>query len=190
MGKSNFKISNINNVIRLEKDDKLISIGQYPDNDMWFNTSVDNISFELDFNSRNFQEWQTYVIFENLIRCIVGKYVLSESYKNELLPDDFIDIKNKRIIWHSDSGLDNVLTFEYLDDIIKININSSTTKRVSENNYVRIRTDGSDYGTYYQEFLTFFRQLCLLVENFEKVNNDAIKNADNTLKLVKKNNEE
>ena len=187
---SNFNISNINNIIKLEKDDKVITIGQYPDNDMWFNTSLDDISFDINFNSRNFKEWQTYIIFENLIRCMVGKYVLSEPYKNELLPKDFIDIENKKIIWHSDSGLDNVLTFEYLEDVIRISINSSTNKRFSENNYVRIRTDGSEYGTYYQEFLTFFRQLTMLTVNFEKVNTNAIKQADETLKLVKKNNEE
>lgn len=103
---SNFNISNINNIIKLEKDDKVITIGQYPDNDMWFNCSLDDISFDINFNSRNFKEWQTYVIFENLIRCFVGKYVLSEPYKNELLPKDFIDIENKKIIWHSDSGLE------------------------------------------------------------------------------------
>ena len=79
------------------------------------------------------------------------------------LPDDFIDFKNKVITWHSDSGTDNVLKFEYTDNrTIKISISKYEGSKDYHNNSVRIRTSGSEYGYYYQEFLEFFRHLLVL----------------------------
>lgn len=63
-------------------------------------------------------------------------------------------MESKTITWHSDSGNDNVLQIQYLGDIIRIKITKSVKSNSS--NRGRIRTDGSDYDRYYQEFTLLF----------------------------------
>ena len=159
-----FKISSVNGTIILEKDNNGVAISQAVDGDIWFSTSLDEFLLELKFSSRNREEWQTYLVFENLMKTIVGRYVLSGDCENEWsrLPKDFINLENKTIIWHSDSGTDNVLNFVYDKKCIKISIIKSKEANEHITNAVRIRTDGSSYGYYYQEFTQFFHQLTLL----------------------------
>ncbi len=101
----------------------------------------------------------SYIIFESLMKLIVGRFVLTGDYKDEfcMLPDDFIDLETKTITWHSDSGVDNVLKLQYDEKSIKLFIMKSKNDNVV--NTVRIRTDGSSYGYYYQEFEKFFKEL-------------------------------
>lgn len=164
MEKNEFRISRVNGTIILEKENNGVAISQAVDDDIWFSTSQDELSLELRFSSRDYNEWQTYLVFENLMKTIIGRYMLNGDYQNEysMLPEDFVDLENKTIIWHSDSGIDNVLKLEYDEKTIKISISISKDKKSYGNNAVRIRTSGSSYEYYYQEFTQFFHQLTIL----------------------------
>ncbi len=171
MEENEFKISRVNGTIILEKDDNEVAISQAPDDDIWFRASQDDASFQLKFASRNYNEWQTYLVFENLMKTIIGRYILNDDYHNEysMLPKDFVDLENKTIIFHSDSGIDNVLKLEYDDKTIKISILKSKDTKSYETNAVRIRTSGSSYEYFYQEFLQFFNQLTILEESLNPI---------------------
>ena len=73
------------------------------------------MEIELNLSSRNYSEYQTYIIFDYLMKTIVGRYILNGDNKKEYssLPKDFIDLEKKVIIWHSDGGTNNVLKLEY-----------------------------------------------------------------------------
>ena len=166
-----FKISRNNYAVVIEKDNQRFSITQSNDDDIWFSTWQKEINIELSLSSRNYAEWQTYIVFEYLMKSMVGRYMLNSDNKKEYsrLPKDFIDLENKVIIWHSDSGIDNVLKLEYTDEkTIKISISKSKDSKEYDPNSVRIRTSGSEYGYYYQEFLEFFRHLILLEQRLNK----------------------
>jgi uncharacterized phage-associated protein len=167
-----FKISRNNYAIVIEKDNQRFSITQSnDDDDIWFSTWQKGINIELSLSSRNYAEWQTYIVFEYLMKSMVGRYMLNNDNKNEYsrLPKDFINLENKVIIWHSDSGMDNVLKLEYTDEkIIKISMTKCKDSQEYDTNSVRIRTSGSEYQYYYQEFLEFFRHLVLLEQRLNK----------------------
>lgn len=158
---NDFKIGRVNGTIIIEKDTGRIAISQALDDDIWFSTSSEEVSLEISMRSRNYSEWQTYLVFEKLLKLLVGRFMLSGDYKSTfpILPKDFIDLENNVITWHSDSGTDNVLKFEYSEKLIKISISKSRDADDYVTNAVRIRTSGSNYEYYYQEFLTFFREL-------------------------------
>lgn len=170
MEQKDFKISNINGSIVFEKDNQSFEIFQGSDEDLFFSTSQDEICFELNSYSRNYHEWQTYIVFEYLMKSIIGKYILNGDDKKEYsrIPKDFVDLENKIIIWHSNSDVDNVLKLQYVDNVIKITISKSKEAENYHSNLVRIRTDGSDYERFYQEFLEFYTHLVLLERNLNK----------------------
>ena len=127
---------------------------------------------ELSLSSRNYPEWQTYIVFEYLMKSIVGRYMLNgdNEKKYSRLPKDFIDLENKVIIWHSDSDTDNFLKLEYTENRnIKISIQKCKDSKEHYTNSVRIRTSGSGYEYYYQEFLEFFRHLISLEQRLNKL---------------------
>lgn len=185
MEQKDFKISNINSSIVLEKDNQSFEIFQGSDEDLFFSTSQDEICFELNSYSRNYHEWQTYIVFEYLMKSIIGKYILNGDNKKEYSqnPKDFVDLENKIIIWHSDSDIDNVLKLQYVDNVIKITIFKSKEAKNYHTNLVRIRTDGSDYERYYQEFLEFYKHLVLLERNLNKSDVEAIESKEEPKKL-------
>lgn len=176
MGKNDFKIRRVNGTIILEKNDNEVSVSQAVDDDIWFSTSQDESSLELKYTSRDYNEWKTYSVFEDLMKRVIGKYILNDDYKNEysMLPSDFVDLENKTIIWHSDSGIDNVLKFQYDDKTIKISISKSKDSKGYETNAVRIRTSGSSYEYYYQEFVEFFHNLTILEDSLNPVVQDTL----------------
>ncbi len=89
--------------------------------------------------------------------------------KCSLLPEDFVDLENKIITCHSDSGKDNILSLEYsYGRIIKVLISKCKDSKKYYNNSVRIRTSGSNYEYYYQEFLEFFKNSSLLGQSLNK----------------------
>ena len=99
MEEKNFTITKFNNSIILEKEKISFSVNQAPDNDIWFETSIDNLSFDISFVSEEFIEWQTYNIFYNLLKSIIGRYFLNDDsniYSN--LPEDFIIGKIKQLL--------------------------------------------------------------------------------------------
>lgn len=166
-----FTIKSNNHTIILEKNNQRLEISQSIDDDIGFSTSQKEMNIELNLSSRNYFEWQTYAVFEYLMKSIIGKYMLTGDNEKEYshLPKDFIDLKNKSITWHSDSGIDNVLKLEYIDNrIIKISISKSKDSKEHHTNTVRIRTNSSEYGYYYQEFLEFYRHLLLLEQRLNK----------------------
>lgn len=129
------------------------------------------MNIELSLSSRNYPEWQTYIVFEYLMKSIIGRYMLNGDNKKEYsrLHKDYIDLENKTIIWHSDSGKDNLLKFEYTENrTIKITIQKCKDSKEHYTNSVRIRTSGSEYKYYYQEFLEFFRHLISLEQRLNK----------------------
>lgn len=149
--------------ITIEKNGAKFNIEKSPDGDIWFN-SFDDVDLPINFYSSNQEEWQSYVIFERLMELIVGKYVLNDNEKNEYssLPKDFVDLQSKNIIWHSDSVNDNILKLQFNENEITVSIvkDKKASNRNSNNAIkVRIRTNGSDYGNYYQEFEYFFNEL-------------------------------
>lgn len=145
--------------IIIEKGDKRFSIEKSSDGDIWFNAIDNDMKLSINSYSRNNEEWQSFNIFENLMKSIVGRYMLSEDYKGEYssLPKDFVDLENKTITWHSDSDNNNTLQLhlsekELIISIVSDNYHSNVMK-------VRIRINGSAYGSYYQEFERFFSEL-------------------------------
>ena len=172
-----FTIKSFDNAIVLEKDDQILSIRQELDGDICFSSSKNELIFDLNPASRNYSEWQTYIVFEYLMKSIIGGYILNgENEKdNSLLPNDFVNLEQKKIIWHSDSGRDNVLKIEYLGkNGIRISLIKDEQSKEHYNNSVRIRTSGSRYGYYYQEFLEFFRQLLILEQRLNKPKQEEI----------------
>lgn len=161
MAESDFKISKVNGTIIIEKEGHVLTISQAVDSDIWFATAKTELSLEISMYSRIFPEWQTYMVFEKLMKAIVGRYMLSGDNKDKYsgLPKDFVDLDSKVITWHSDSGTNNILKFGYNERTITISISKSKDASTHETNTVRIRTSGSSYEYYYQEFLEFFRCL-------------------------------
>ncbi len=170
MEENKFNIKRSNNALILSKDNNSICIDKSLDNDIWFSTSNEETSITLRFSSRNFNEWQTYLVFESLMKSIIGKYIL-EDYKSDSfprIPKDFINFENKTITWHSDSGTDNVLTLHFEDYKITITITKDKTVSSNHTNSVRVRTDGSEYDNFYKEFTDFFKKLWLLEKELNK----------------------
>lgn len=159
-----FEIKYCNNGVIVEKNGTNFSVEKGPDGDIWFNSSNSNIELPISYYSRNQDEFQSYIIFEYLMKSIVGRYLLSGDNEDEysFLPKDFIDLENKIITWHSDTEQDNVLQLQFRDKEIEVSIfKDDNTKNSNYNNSikVRIRTSGSDYGYYYQEFVRFYNEL-------------------------------
>lgn len=166
-----FKITRRNYDIIIQKENQGFSITQSNDADIWFSTSQEEMNMDLSLSSRNYHEWQTYIVFEYLMKSIVGRYMLNGDNEKDYscLPKDFIDLENKVIIWHSDSGTDNFLKLEYTENrIIKITIQKCKDSKEHHTNSVRIRTSGSENEYYYQEFLEFFRHLTSLEQRLNK----------------------
>lgn len=170
---NSFEIKNGYNGAIIEKNGISFSVEKGPDGDIWFN-STKNIELSISFNSRNDEEWRSYVIFENLMKAIVGKYILDGDDKDQysLLPKDFIDLEEKTITWHSDSDLSNTLQLKFgkKEIVISIYKEKNISDRVSNNSVrVRIRTSGSNYGYYYQEFEKFYRELSSFAHQVESL---------------------
>ena len=167
---NNFKISKVNGTIFIEKNGEQLAISKLIDDDIFFSTSKDELLLEISMSSRNHSEWQAYMLFENLLKSIVGRYMLNGDNKkeNSRLPKDFIDLDNKVITWHSDSGIDNILKFSYNENSITITMEKRKNSSNQENNSVRIRTSGSRYEYYYQEFSNFFDSLRNLENKLNK----------------------
>ena len=164
-----FTIKRQNNAIIIQKNNQSFAIDQSPDDDIWFSTSQDDISISLSLASRNYEEWQTYLTFENLVKSIIGRYILTKDNIDSFLPNDFIDLENKVITWHSDSDIDNILKIKYINyRTIIISISKNKNSKDYQNNSVRIRTSDSEYQYYYQEFLEFVRQLLILEQRLNK----------------------
>ncbi len=162
-----FEIKQGYSSITINKNGTKFSIEKTADGDIYF-TSSNDVELLIDFYSSNEEELQSYIIFARLMKLIVGKYVLTDAEKDKYssLPKDFVDLQNKSIIWHSDSWDDNILKMHFTENEITISIlkDKKASNRNSHNPIkVRIRTNGSDYGNYYQEFEYFFNELSSFV---------------------------
>lgn len=180
MDEDGFKISSVNGTISIEKDGQRFTINQASDEDIWFATSTTELSLDIRKYSSVYSEWQTYMVFEKLMKTIVGRYMLSGHNKGDAfsLPKDFIDLDNNVITWHSDSGIDNILKLDYNERIITISLLKSKDALQNETNSVRIRTSSSNYKYYYQEFLDFFSNLSELGRKLNKSIEVADKKSD------------
>lgn len=179
-----FEIKNGYSGIIVEKNGTSFSVEKGPDGDIWFN-SLNNIELPIGLYSINQEEWRSYLIFENLMKAIVGRYVLSDDSKDgySLLPKDFINLESKTITWHSDSNQDNILQLKFREKEITLSIvrDKNTSDRNSNNSIkVRIRTSGSDYGYYYQEFERFYSELSRFAYQIESSKTQNISTSDKT----------
>lgn len=94
------------------------------------------------------------------MKAIVGRYILNHHQEMPyLLPEDFIDLKRNRIVWHSDGSLNHLLLLQYEKDRILLSLRQEEESKKRDGSIVRIRTNGSDYGCYYQEFIAFYEKL-------------------------------
>lgn len=161
---SDFKLVGTCSGVAFEKDGKRFAVAKGIDGDVWFETRDTNLSMDIDFHSRNRSEWRSYSVFEDLLEHIIGKFILRGDTLGEypLRYADFIDFDNKTITWHSDSGTDNVLKISYDERKVTVEIIKDAKASSNTNNSVRIRTDGSEYGTYYQQFDDFYKDMCRL----------------------------
>lgn len=166
--KKDFELCRNGDMLVLRAGNTACLIRQASDDDIFFSTAEEEMVLELEAGSRNHAEWQTYLVFEDLMKLIIGRYMLNDYGKYPHLPEDFIDLENRTIRWHSDSGTDNVLKLSYSQNKINITITKEKDAARSKGNIVRIRTNGSDYGWYYQEFLEFYRKLIALEANINK----------------------
>lgn len=108
------------------------------------------------------------------MKLIVGRYILNGNDRDDysLLPKDFIDLESKTITWHSDSEKDNKLELQFgkKEIIVSISKDKNESNRTYDNSIkVRIRTSGSSYEYYYQEFEKFFNELSSLAYQVESV---------------------
>ncbi len=187
---NNYEIKyNYGNVI-IEKNDETFSVEKGADDDIWFSTNND-IRFSINFYSRNRKEWQTYFIFENLMKLIIGRYILHSDNNDEYsnLPKDFIDLESKTITWHSDSEKDNKLQLQFTGKEIIVSI--MRDENASKLDYfnpikVRIRTSGSKYEYYYQEFEVFFDELLNFAYQITPASKDDIPNVQRKLSFFNK----
>ena len=158
------KVQTNGRTVTFGKESKSFSVWQSRDRDIWFDSTDNELVFEFDFSARNIQEYSSYEVFANLIRIIVGNFILeNKSMEYSNLPKDFIDLEQRSITWHSDSGIDNVLKLQYENQKVIFSITKSVNAKSSDVNRVRIRTSGSNYEYYYQYFLKFHRDLINLV---------------------------
>lgn len=160
------EIRKVDNTISFDNDLEKILIRKFVDDDICFECDKDNTLFEIN-NSRDYKERQVYDVFRTLIFEIAGNYALDE-YK-DILPIDFMDFDNKIITWHSDGEKDNILKLTYSDERILLEIIKDLNSKNFNPNRVRIRTDGSDYGHYFEHFNSLFDRLSNITENINEL---------------------
>lgn len=164
-----FQLSSGQGYVQFRDDDKSFSMERWNDGDIWF-ISKEELEFSISFYSRNRLEWKSYCIFENLMKLIIGRCVLNNDY--DILPKDFIDLENKIITLHSDGGSNNILKFQFTSSNIIVNMFSLDNK--TRDVRVRIRTSGSNYGFYYQEFEKIFMEFMTFTNQISD-NNKLVK---------------
>ncbi len=140
---------------------------------------ISNIKLPISFYSGNQEEWRSYVIFENLMKSIVGRYILNgdDKYEYSFLPKDFVDLERKTITWHSDSEKDNKLQLQFGEEeiIVSLTRGENDSNRTYNNTVkVRLRASGSSYEYYYQEFERFFNELSSFAYQVESMNKKDI----------------
>lgn len=105
------------------------------------------------------------------MKLIIGRYILSGDDKDEYssLPKNFINLDDKTIIWHSDTQEDDILQLQLTEKEIIVSLTGDKKINNSFNNSikVRIRTSGSEYGRYYQEFEKFYSELSRFANQIE-----------------------
>lgn len=145
-----------NNAIILENEDSKISISEGVDGDIWFEATKDLVMMPInDFRGKDYKVHQ---LLARLMEQIVGRFVLEGNNNSRILPEDFIDLENKIITWHSDNGSNSKLELLYEKDTITISLKGDP----KSGNRVRIRANGSEYGYYYQYFTRFYLELLQL----------------------------
>ena len=185
-----FEIKYCNNGVIITKDGASFSVEKGTDGDIWFNSSNCNIELPISYYSKNQDEWESFIVFEYLMKSIIGRYILSDDDKNEYssLPKDFINLDYKTITWHSDSEYDSILQLKLKEKELIISIyrdNNSNDRNYSNSTKIRIRTSGSSYEYYYQEFERFYDELSKFAYRIESSKNQDISTNDKNLPTIK-----
>lgn len=186
-----FEIYNINNCVIIRKEDSEICIEKRCDGDIWFHSPKGNEELNIAFHSRREpEEEDCYTIFKSLMKSIFGRYVLNDDYKDEYsyLPKDFIDLDNKVMTWHSDTIAENTLKIQYDSQVITISLIRTDNKDYDSPIRVRVRTSGSSYGHYFEEFEIFFREITRFSEK-NKTQEEANQRSDTYVEQSTSNSE-
>ena len=188
-----FEVNCVYRGIIIKKNNSTFSIEKGADGDIWFNSNGNGMQMPISFYSREQEEWQCYTIFENLMKLIFGRFILDGDYNDEysFLPKNFINLDDKTIIWHSDTQEDDILQLQLTEKEIIVSLTRDKKINSSFNNSikVRIRTSGSEYGRYYQEFEKFYSELSLFVNKIElskKSDEESQKSIQKKLSLFNK----
>ena len=159
----------------IEKDGVHFSIDKRVDGDIWFRSFSDVLELPINGFAREEEEYETFQVFEDLMKLIIGRYYLSGDAKSQYncLPKDFINSDQKAITWHSDSGREDILKMQLKGNDIFISLIKDMRYAVDSARHdksvrVRIRTSGSEYGYYYQEFEKFYRELSRLTTRLRR----------------------
>lgn len=155
----NFRLDGTCEKMVVSKNGMSFEVYESMDGDLWFSSKSDHMIMDIDFCSDEAMEWGCFNTFYDLMKRIVGRYVLNEDDTSFIPYDDFVDLDNKMITWHSDGEVNNVLRLSLLENVVRVELEKSGDVSSNKKNLVRIRTNGSDYGSYYQEFELFFTEL-------------------------------
>lgn len=166
---NSFKIEKGYGSLLIGQDGKCLGMDRRIDGDLWISSSSDLEIPITKYNSFRYgvEETSTYNLFEKLMIVVFGRYVLKD-YGDEYsdLPKDFIDLDNKTITWHSDGGGNATLQLKAVDNQIIISILGQ--EKDDKTRWVRVRTSGSEYGEYYNYFISLYRDLEKLIDRIEK----------------------
>lgn len=153
--------------VTISKYSKYFNISKSYDGDIWFSSSDNDMEILIGYD---YDEFNLHCTFYDCMKRIVGNYILSGDSSDtfNLLPEDFIDLENKIITFHSDLGNNNSLKLQLVDNMISISLNNNSDNKSSKQGVkVRIRTSGSNYGNYYIELEKLYNEL-LMFKSIEK----------------------
>ena len=170
---SDFKVSSLENVKRFKKGEKEFAIFKDNQNDYYFMFDRDkdtHFSFDIVKGEQGTMERFVYEQFLALMERIYGQVLIEgPDQARWKYPLDFINPKNKSILWKSDGSSNDALKLTYKDDSIRIEMFPIVKNNLEEFiGQVRIRTSGSSYGNQYGHFIDLFNDLGLVVSPIDK----------------------
>lgn len=157
-----FKTTTLYNCVKINKGEKEITIKKDLDDSLWISGNKNqDTTINLNVTSFDYDEFKTYHIFYDLAKNILGKYMFQD-YKqpHNFLPKDFINIKDKEIVYHTDAEATSCLKIKMEQSSISISIikEKYLDSDIIQNS-VKIERNSYNYGNYYEEFAKFYEEL-------------------------------
>ncbi|HAB67617.1 MAG TPA: hypothetical protein DCE23_09655 [Firmicutes bacterium] len=159
MEQGKLKIKENKGVYTLEKDEKKVIIWQTEDKDICFCDEKPDTPLEFDLKTENYLEGIINDKFKWLMISILGRYLLVDAGdKKSSLPNDFVDLRNKTITWHSDNENTLQLSYDKEAQVMRLSIIKGE-KTKSPKGIVKIKADASAYQHYSHFFQILFNDL-------------------------------